>query len=120
MLPLVIHIELLRHRALVRFRALASSSPMRRRAVHSEADATDIRHIEGRTHERDVTLSVTPLSDKVSQLLIVASVLPGEESDAGRAVDAALPRAEEEPAPCSAEPGKCDAADAADCVEPVG
>jgi hypothetical protein len=51
-----------------------------------------------------VTVSVASLSDKVSQLMIVANVLPGQESDAGRAVDAVLRICRELKKTCRVQP----------------
>ena len=48
------------------------------------------RRLEVSEGPHHVTLSVTSLGKKVSQLMIVASVLPSQGSDAGRAVDAVL------------------------------
>jgi hypothetical protein len=61
----------------------------RNNALQLREDATR-RHLEVSEGPHHVTLSVASLSDKVSQLMIVANVLPGQESDAGRAVDAVL------------------------------
>jgi hypothetical protein len=61
----------------------------RNNALHLRED-TARRRLEVSEGSHHVTLSVASLSDKVSQLIIVANVLPGQESDAGRAVDAML------------------------------
>ena len=61
----------------------------RNNALQLREDATR-RHLEVSEGPHHVSLSVASLSDKVSQLMIVANVLPGQESDAGRAVDAVL------------------------------